>query len=317
MMMLKPNHSKSVQPPAMSAAPAPAVLPQPGGWTAELILSLDWLRLNELLRAVATHAGCVLGESRFDADGSVQFAMVEQPHTAQQRYSLVRMAAWNEWAAKPMTMAMFAKQLRRMPERARGIFVAPAGFSNAALTMAMQHHIETISAAKLAQTLNALPAERSAFYLSLTVTGAYHTPSCPCCKKKLIQKAKAPIAPLQEWVCKSSAILSDALHCERLIIESGAEVTFLEDVHVKELVIRGYASGHFICDGDMKMEAGSRLEGKLLARSGSIHAKAELLAEAEIIEDDEQPLSPFIASWSWQCASGHAACQKIQFEPHQ
>lgn len=314
--MLKSDRSMSAHSQALPVQPNTLPPVQIGVWTAEFIQSLDWLRLSELLRAVATHAGCVLGESRIGADGSVQFAMVEHPHTPQQRYSLVRTAAWNEWGAKPMSVAIFAKQLRQMPERARGIFVAAAGFSNAALTLAMQHQIEAISAAKLAQTLNALPMERSMFYLSLTQTGAYNVPTCPCCKKKLVQKPKAPIAPLQEWACKSSTIISEAVHCERLIIERDTEVTFLEDVHVKELVVRGYATGNIVCDGDVSMEAGSRLEGKLLARSGTIHAKAELIAEAEIIEDEEQPLSPFIASWSWQCTSAHVSCQKIQLEPH-
>ena len=45
-------------------------------WTPELIASLDWLRVAELVRAIAAHSGCELARSVVLQDGSVAFAMI-------------------------------------------------------------------------------------------------------------------------------------------------------------------------------------------------------------------------------------------------
>jgi hypothetical protein len=285
-------------------------------WTAELLASLDWLRLSELLRAVATHAGCLLGDSRVEADGSVQFVMLEHMGTAHQRYSIARTSPWNQWAAQPAMVETFAQQLQQIPERPRGVLVAPAGYSTAAQAAALSCGIELVDGAKLCTTLLAMPAERSQFYFTLTTSGDYTTPACPLCRKKLVQVLLPAKTAPRELIYRGSAILSEPVHCEKLIIEREAQIVFLDEVHVKELLVRGYGSGHFICDGPITLEAGARLEGSLLARSGSIHLQAEMLADAQILGDAQHPHSPLRAAWAWRCKNATSTCRKIFFEPH-
>ena len=147
-------------------------------WTPELIASLDWLRVGELARAVAEYHGCELAQSCVLADGALLFGMVEQPRTAQPQRALVKLAGWNEWGASAEKVSEFGREVQ-MAGNARGIFIAPGGFSPAALMAAQEYRIETVDAAALCRVLEGMPEERSEIMHNIATAGHYTTPSCP------------------------------------------------------------------------------------------------------------------------------------------
>ena len=150
----------------------------PPGWSPELIASLDWLRLAELARAIASNAGCELGGSRVFEDGSVLFAMFEEPKSAQPRRVLVKLLAWNDWCATPQMVETFAQDVRSTRD-ARGVLIAPGGFTPAASHAAAEHHIEPVDAARLCGTLKSMAEERSDFFHVITTAGDFSAPTCP------------------------------------------------------------------------------------------------------------------------------------------
>ena len=289
-------------------------------WTAELIASLDWLRLSELLRAVAVNAGCQLGPSRVEADGMVQFAMLEQPTSGLPQRTLVRMLSWNGSGATPATVHAMAAQLGRVREPTRGVLVAVGGASTTARVLAQQHHIELIDAERLAETLRCLQAEKSDFYYSLTTVGEYARPTCPICLRKL-HRVLQPTGPQaghlpRELVFQSSSLVSDLVVCDRLEIMRDCEVAFLKEVRAKMMIIRGHASGNFICDGPLILDPGATLSGSVAARSMRVHSGGEMLGQARILEGSAESLMAPEATWFWRCQSTAAACQKVIFDLH-
>lgn len=294
----------------------------PFGWSAELIASLDWLRLAELARAIASNAGCELGGSRVFEDGSVIFAMVEQPQSPKPRKALVKIVSWNEWSATPQTVEAFVRELRTA-RNARGIFVAPGGFTNAALHAASEHGIETVDAARLAATLKSLPAEQSDFFHVITTAGDFAAPSCPVCLGKLTRHSSSAAsdlaAPASEYIFQASAIVADPILCRRLEVRPNCEVQFLHEVRAAEIVIHGHVTGDLVCEGPLHLEDGATLNGTVAARAVNVHHGAELLGQARILEGELQPVMSAKPRSFWLCDNplGKAACKAVMFDVHE
>lgn len=292
------------------------------GWSAELIAGLDWMRLGELLRAIAVHAGCELGPSRVQLDGSVQFAMVEGPKTGFPRQSLVKLAGWNEWGATPETVQTFVQEVSRVREQIHGILVAPDGFSPAARSRAQSLNIEIIDAVQLHATITRLAPEQADFFYTITTAGASRVPTCPVCLRKLSRMDQPETRQLRsmpgEMVFQSSTLVPDPVACGRLEIMRDCEVTFLHEVRTRELVVRGHVSGDFICEGQVILESGATLSGTVAARSVDIREGAELIGQFRILDHVTDALARSAPAWFWRCLndSGKEACRGVMFQPH-
>ena len=165
------------------------------GWSPELLVGLDWVRLAELARGVAAEGGCELAGSRNFPDSSVMFAMIERPRSTTPQRALVKLAPWNEWGATPETVEHFAQEIATA-KNCRGILIAPAGFSTAALHTAQKHRIEAVDATTLCSALSGLRPEKSEIMFAVATTGDYATPTCPICDKRLHRtEQQAPSLP--------------------------------------------------------------------------------------------------------------------------
>ena len=293
----------------------------PMGWSPELIARLDWLRLAELARAVASHAGCELGGSKIFEDGSVIFAMFEQPKSAQPQRVLVKLVAWNDWSATPQMVKNFAREVQSARD-ARGVLIAPGGFTAAASHAAAEHQIEPVDAARLCGTLKALPQERSDFFHVITTTGVHTTPTCPVCLKRMTldqQTSAAETRPIHsEFIFQSSAIVAEQVICKRLEIMPDVEVQFLHEVRAQEIVVNGHATGDFVCEGRLTLGSSATLNGTVAARSVDVRHGGELLGQARIIEGDLQPVRAMRQRWLWACHNpiGKPNCARVIFDPH-
>lgn len=291
----------------------------PGIWTQELIVSLDWMRLAELVRAIANHAGCELAGSRVLPDGALLFGMIENPSTSHPQRALVKLSAWNEWGATPENIHHFAREVRTA-SNTRGILFAPAGFSSAALRVAQEHRIETVDAAGLCAVLKSLPPERSDLFFTIATAGQYTIPSCPICLHKMEkvdpdqQEGSASIRVIAE-----RGLYAEPIICDLLDIAVGAEVEFLYPVQVRAMRICGHASGDFSCEGTITIQAGGLLDGRIAARSVNVEDGGELRGQFRIL--DTGTVEPFVSRpqrWHWGCRNpeGKTECKRIVFEPH-
>ncbi|MBX7211942.1 MAG: polymer-forming cytoskeletal protein [Verrucomicrobiaceae bacterium] len=292
----------------------------PVGWTPELIASLDWLRLAELARAIAQNAGCELGGSRVFEDGSVVFAMFEEPRSASPRRALVKLTGWNDWSATPQMVEQFADEVRTA-RNARGVLIAPGGFTPAASHAAAEHHIEPVDAARLCATLKSLPEERSDFFHVLTTTGEHSTPTCPVCLKKMTLDSEEDAETQgvhSEFVFQASAIVAEPVSCRRLEVLPNVEVQFLHTVRAQEILVSGHVTGDFVCEGRLTLGPCATLSGTVAARSVDVHEGGELIGKARIIEGDLQPVVLVRRRTFWRCHNplGKANCPRVQFDLH-
>lgn len=286
-------------------------------WTPELIASLDWLRIGELARAIAEHHGCELAQSCVLSDGTVMFGMIEQPHGPYPQRALVRVANWNDWGASPEKVTEFGREVQSAGN-ARGIFIAPGGFSPSALMAAQEYRIETVDAAALQQVLTALPPERGDFFYAIATSGHYTTPSCPVCLEKLKRVDFASREPPPARTFTQSGLTGEAINCGVFEVAAGCEVTFLHEVRAQEIRIAGHACGDFVCEGQVILEPGGTLTGTVTARSVNVCDGGELRGQFRILDGALQPFITAVPRWHWRCENpnGKPGCSNIVFEPH-
>ena len=287
-------------------------------WTPELIASLDWMRVSELVRAIAAHGGCELARSIVLEDGSVMFAMIEQPLTAHPQRALVKITAWNEWGATPESVMRFAREVRTA-QKARGIMISPGGFTASALLAAQEHRIEAVDAAALHQVLLRLPSERSDFFFTITTAGDCLTPTCPVCLQKLSRVESVAHKDLPELrLFKETGLIAEPVQARRILVAPFTEVTFLHEVKAGEIQIAGNATGDFVCEGPVTLISGGTLNGTVAARSLTVDDGGELRGSFRILQGEPQSFFTEIRRWQWLCRSTRAKpeCARIAFEPH-
>ncbi|MDZ4288145.1 MAG: polymer-forming cytoskeletal protein [Prosthecobacter sp.] len=285
-------------------------------WSPELLASLDWLRIGELARAIAEHHGCELAQSCVLSDGAVMFGMLEQPRSGSPQRALVKVANWNNWGPSAEKVTEFGREVQ-MAGNARGIFIAPGGFSPAALMAAQEYRIETVDAAALHRVLMTLPPERSDFFYAIATSGHFTTPSCPVCLEKLKRVEFATQGPPPERTFTQSGLIADHVNCGVIEVAAGCEVTFLHEVRAQEIRIAGHACGDFVCEGQVILEPGGTLTGTVAARSVDVRDGGELRGQFRILEGALQPFSTSAPRWHWRCENPRRpACAGIVFEPH-
>lgn len=291
-----------------------------GEWTPELIASLDWLRLAEVVRGMAAHAGCELAGSRVLADGTLVFAMIEQPASIFPQRALVKISAWNEWGATPESVNRFSRELKTAANT-RGVLIAPAGFSASALLAAQEHRMETVDANSLCAVLKSLPPERSDLFYTIATTGAYTRPTCPVCLTKLERvdpDARDLQPPLR--VISEQGLYAVPVTCDLLDIAAGAQVEFLYPVKTRAMRVCGQAMGDFSCDGTVTIESGGALDGRIAARAVNVHEGGELRGRFRILEGRElEPFSIQPERWHWSCRNPERkpGCADVVFDPHE
>ena len=286
-------------------------------WSPELIASLDWLRIAELARAIAALAGCELAGSKVGMDGSVLFAMLEEPRSPNPRRALVKLAPWNEWGAAPEQVESFAAELATARD-ARGILIAPDGFTRAAVQRAAELRIESVDAASLCQVLSGLPPEQSDFYFVVATAGESSTPSCPVCQRKMARQSRAAPMPPLARIFDESGLVADEVFCHMFEVKDGCDITFLHEVRARKMIIRGHAAGDFVCEGPVTLEPGATLDGTIAACSLDVRDGAELRGNFRILEGAPKSFVTPKLRWEWRCAfvGENPACAGVAFEPH-
>ncbi|MBB5034349.1 polymer-forming cytoskeletal protein [Prosthecobacter vanneervenii] len=287
------------------------------GWSPELIAGMDWARVSELARAIATEAGCEVAGSRVMPDGAVHFGMIEEPKSAKAQRAMVKTVPWNEWGATPETVQRFAQEVGGA-RNVRGILIAPGGFSPAALRAAQELRIEAVDAAGLDAAVRALPREKSDYLFVITTAGDFSVPSCPVCLKKL-QRVEQEAFELPSRLFDMDGLIADNVVCDRLEVAAGCDVTFLHEVKARAISVSGHVAGDFVCEGPVILESGGTLSGTVAARSLVVRDGGQLLGQFRILEGELGSFVKPVVRWHWRCAGeeGKRECAWVVFEPHE
>jgi hypothetical protein len=292
-------------------------LEEPGRAGATLVMDrlgeLDWARLADLMRGLVVEAGCELTGTQVQADASVLFGMIEHPGTERKQRVLVKLAAWNDWGAQAEHVERFAAEVRAARE-ARGILVAPAGFSPGAREAAGRHRIEMVDGEALQEALGRLPAERRAFLWEVASSGDAWRPGCPMCLGKLSpvqSSAMEAVEAEEERMLFKDTIVAEAVYCRRLRVVRGVEVQFLQGVRAQQMEIEGT-----VCEGMLHLLPTAVVHGVVAAKGIRVEDGAQLLADVTVLQAALAPVTRASLTWQWRCLSGSAVCAGVALEPH-
>lgn len=286
--------------------------------TRERVMALDWAKLADLMRGLVVEVGCELAGTQVQPEGSVVFGMVEHPGTEWARRVLVKLAAWNEWEAQAEQVEVFASEVRATRE-ARGILVAPAGFSTGAKEAAARHHIEMVDGVALTEALGRLPEIKRDHLWGLATSGDAWTPSCPMCLGKLTpvqSRTSEAVEAQEERLIFKDAIVADSVYCRRLRVVKGIEVQFLQSVRAMEMDIEGTVHGDLVCEGMLYLRLTAVVHGAVAAKGMKVEDGAQLLADVTVLQSALAPLVRTHVTWQWRCLSGETMCAGVAFEPH-
>jgi len=290
-------------------------------WTAEVIADLDWRRIAEIVRAMASFSGFGLGPTTLEPDAQADFTMNQLLRGTLLRF-LVRLAPWNNWVATRDAIEAFSRDTALVKDM-RGIYIAPLGFSPSALQAAHVAQIELVDATMLAARLNQLPEEHSHFYHEVGTAGNASTPSCPACLGRLTRAAAEERPPLDydklpDLSYRGSDLVAEATAARRLEVMAGCEVHFVHEVHARDIIIHGVAIGNFVCDGIILLNPGARLFGTVAARSVLVRPGAEMHGETRILQSTPKPIQSTVKEWVWKCDSETSkdACRSVCLLPH-
>jgi cytoskeletal protein CcmA (bactofilin family) len=292
-------------------------------WTADLISGMDWKRIAELARALASASGFVIGKTKVPTSGAAEFVM-QQAQDSNAR-SLVRLAPWNRWMASSDCMRDFVEAVGRESGGTHGIYIAPGGFAETAVLVAKHHGIEMVDAWGLASRLNDLPQDYRDFFFATGMSGDLHTPSCPVCLHPLTLvtgavESAGDVDQMPELTFKGHVIVGDLVRARRVEVQPSSEVQFLHEVRARDVVVRGIAMGDFHCHGSLVLHPGATLYGRVAARSVDVRDGAELVGETTILQElpsaSEPESQPQVSLWRCKNPEAKPRCFAVAFSPH-
>lgn len=290
-------------------------------WTPEIIAGLDWQRLLQLARALASTGGFHLTASIIDVAGGADFTM-SSGMALDRKKILVRLAQWNRWMASEDCLECFTSHIRAQNVH-NGVFIAPGGFSPEAKVLGKKAGVELVDAEMLSERLNLLTAAHRSAFQNIGITGDSTTPSCPICMKRLKKGENDPLPVLDylelpDVVYRSDDVVPAPVLARSFEVRCHCDVRFLSEVRAQHMEINGTAEGDFLCEGTLVLNDGAVLRGTVAARSVLVRPGAQLEAETRIMEGSLKLRVASDSNWVWHCTNpeGKEPCKVVRFTPH-
>lgn len=82
------------------------------------------------------------------------------------------------------------------------------------------------------------------------------------------------------------------IHCQRFVVEKGADVAFLNPVHATEVDVQARVTGTIFSTGPVTIGGHGAVNGDVTARSVSIEPGGELNGAMNIVRGKKQPVPP-------------------------
>src|SRR5437762_2200689 len=158
-----------------------------GKWTRELLMHLEWRRVEELCCAYFEELGFKTGLTHDRADGAVDISLYAAG--ADTACMLVHCKAWDAYpiGIKPVRELRGAMTSANVAE---GVMVAAGRFTPEATHFAAKENIQLIDGASLLEKLAALLPEKALALLKFATQGDFLTPTCPRCSVKMLARSE-------------------------------------------------------------------------------------------------------------------------------
>ena len=168
-----------------------------GKWTRELLMHLEWRRVEELCCAYFEELGFRTGLTHDRADGAVDISLYAAG--ADTACMLVHCKAWDAYpiGIKPLHELRGAMSSANVGE---GVMVATGRFTPEARGFAAKENIQLIDGAGLLEKLAALLPEKALALLRFATKGDFLTPTCPRCSIKMTAR-KSTREGRMYWGC--------------------------------------------------------------------------------------------------------------------
>lgn len=160
---------------------------RPGQWTAELLHSLEWRRMTDVVLAFYRFKGLYGKFETAETDGSVFIALHKASDQAgAQPQALLHCVRNPDVVGEAAVYALHARMI--VSGIPKAFFTGAATFDAAARAAAASLQITLIDERLLLSMLTRLPAQESMRLLEMSVEGDYKTPTCPACLLKMISR---------------------------------------------------------------------------------------------------------------------------------
>ncbi len=170
-------------PPGIDTAPSPtAGLTE---WTATLLRSLEWKRLEELCEGFWKAQGYPARNTGPGSDGGVDVVIADF-QDADRIFAIAQCKAWSKPVGVEPVRALWGAKHHFDAQLA--IFYSVSGFSTDARTFAAGKDLNLVSGDELLRQLQTLPEAEQTALLRHVTRGDFSTPSCPKCEIKMIRR---------------------------------------------------------------------------------------------------------------------------------
>jgi len=168
-----------------------------GKWTRELLMRLEWRRVEEVCCAYFEELGFRTGLTHDRADGAVDISLYAAG--ADTACMLVHCKSWDAYpiGIKPLRELRGAMTSANVTE---GVMVAAGRFTPEAKGFAAKENIQLIDGASLLEKLAALLPEKALALLRFATKGDFLTPTCPRCSVKMMAR-KSTSEGRMFWGC--------------------------------------------------------------------------------------------------------------------
>ncbi len=166
--------------------PTPVPVARPTEWTAAVLQSLEWKRLEELCEGFWKAKGHPARSTGPGSDGGVDVIIADH-RNPDRVFAVAQCKAWSKPVGVEPVRALWGAKDHFGAQLA--IFYSVSGFSTEASNFAAGKHLKLVSGDELLRQLQTLADAERAALLQHVTRGDYVTPSCPKCEIKMIRKA--------------------------------------------------------------------------------------------------------------------------------
>jgi restriction system protein len=170
-----------------------------GKWTRELLMHLEWRRVEELCAAYFEELGFRTEPAYLRTDGGADLSLYAAG--AEHASILVHCMPWD---AYPIGIKRLYELRAAMTSAgvAEGVLLTAGRFTAEAVRFAAKENIQLVDGAALFDQLAALPPEKALGLLRLATKGDFLTPTCPRCSIKMTTR-KSTGAGRMYWGCQN------------------------------------------------------------------------------------------------------------------
>jgi cytoskeletal protein CcmA (bactofilin family) len=120
-------------------------------------------------------------------------------------------------------------------------------------------------------------------------TGNVQAAELRCRDLKLFGVLSAAIECSGEFLVRATGTVIGEVHCQRLVVDKGSDIHFMNTIFADEVEVRGRILGHIQCSGSVSIAATGLVQGDVKARAVSLEPGGQLDGAMNIVRAQVVP----------------------------